>query len=138
MLYGLIFLLLVQVNNLPVNILPVSYNSQSHGQSSYSSLDLPRDVVMSLSQGSTVKSLDFHPSQQILLLGCPLIWNSSLLLTNISLLLLLSSTYFVVSVGTNMGDVMVWELVSRERIAYRNFKVWELGACSMPLQVSTL
>lgn len=58
-----------QVNNLPVNILPVAYNNQSHGQSSYSSLDLPRDVVMSLSQGSTVKSLDFHPSQQILLLG---------------------------------------------------------------------
>lgn len=96
-----------EVNNQPVNILPVAYNNQSHGQSSYSSLDLPRDVVMSLSQGSTVKSLDFHPSQQILLL-----------------------------VGTNMGDVMVWELVSRERIAYRNFKVWELGACSMPLQAS--
>lgn len=37
-----------------------------------------------------------------------------------------------------MGDVMVWELVSRERIAYRNFKVWELGTCSMPLQVSSL
>jgi len=36
-----------------------------------------------------------------------------------------------------MGDVMVWELVSRERIAFRNFKVWEqLSACSMPLQVS--
>ncbi|KNA11838.1 hypothetical protein SOVF_131310 isoform A [Spinacia oleracea] len=95
-----------EVNNLPINILPVGFN-QSHGQSSYSSLDLPRDVVMSLSQGSTVKSLDFHPSQQILLL-----------------------------VGTNMGDVMVWELVSRERIAYRNFKVWELGTCSMPLQAS--
>lgn len=96
-----------EVNNLPVNILPVTYNSQSHGQSSYSSLDLPRDVVMSLNQGSTVKSLDFHPSQQVLLL-----------------------------VGTNMGEVIVWELVSRERIAYRNFKVWELGSCSMPLQAS--
>jgi hypothetical protein len=62
-----------QVNNLPVNVLPVPYTSQSHGQSSYSSTDLPKTVVMTLSQGSSVKSMDFHPVQQILLLGeCPL------------------------------------------------------------------
>lgn len=30
---------------------------------------------------------------------------------------------------------MVWELGSRERLAQRNFKVWDLGACSMPVQV---
>jgi hypothetical protein len=41
----------------------------------------------------------------------------------------------VISVGTNMGDVMVWELGSRERIALRSFKVWEAGAWSVPLQV---
>lgn len=34
-----------------------------------------------------------------------------------------------------MGDVMVWDVGGRERIAQRKFKVWELGACSMPLQV---
>ncbi|GAB4832838.1 Topless- protein 4 [Ancistrocladus abbreviatus] len=96
-----------EVNTLPVNILPVAYSNQSHGQSSYSSDDLPRNVIMNLNQGSAVKSVDFHPAQQILLL-----------------------------VGTNMGDVMVWDLVSRERIAFRNFKVWDLGACSMPLQAS--
>ncbi|XP_031379042.1 topless-related protein 4-like isoform X2 [Punica granatum] len=95
-----------EVNNLPVNILPV-YNSQSHGQSSYSSDDLPKNVVMTLNQGSAVKSMDFHPVQQILLL-----------------------------VGTNMGDVTVWEVGSRARIAMRNFKVWDLGACSMALQAS--
>lgn len=58
---------------MPVNILPVGYNSQSHGQSlgqsSYSSDDLPKTVVMTLNQGSVVKSMDFHPVQQILLLG---------------------------------------------------------------------
>ncbi|XP_054821523.1 topless-related protein 4-like isoform X1 [Prosopis cineraria] len=96
-----------QVNNLPVSMLSVAYSSQSHGQSSYSSDDLPKNVVMTLSQGSTVKSMDFHPLQQILLL-----------------------------VGTNMGDIMVWDVGSRDRIALRNFKVWELGACSMPLQAS--
>ncbi|GAB2300307.1 Topless- protein 4 [Dionaea muscipula] len=96
-----------EVSTLPVNILPVAYNSQSHGQSSYSSDDLPRNVIMNLSQGSAVKSLDFHPLQQILLL-----------------------------VGTNMGEIMVWELVTRERIVFKNFKVWDLAACSMPLQAS--
>ncbi|KAI9083185.1 hypothetical protein K1719_034918 [Acacia pycnantha] len=96
-----------EVNNLPVNMLPVAYSSQSHGQSSYSSEDLPKNVVMTLSQGSTAKSMDFHPLQQILLL-----------------------------VGTNMGDVMVWDVGSRDRISLRNFKVWDLGACSMPLQAS--
>ncbi|CAL5339434.1 unnamed protein product [Camellia sinensis] len=95
------------VNNLPVNILPVGYHGQSHGQSSYSSDDLPKAVVMTLNQGSAVKSMDFHPVQQILLL-----------------------------VGINTGEIMVWDLSSRERLAVRNFKVWELQACSMPLQAS--
>ncbi|XP_057967395.1 topless-related protein 4-like isoform X2 [Malania oleifera] len=96
-----------EVNNLPVNILPVAYPGQSHGQSSYSSDDLPKTVVMTLSQGSSVRSMDFHPVQQILLL-----------------------------VGTNMGDFMLWDVGSRERLVMRNFKVWELGSCSMALQAS--
>mgnify|MGYP004720608215 FL=1 len=33
---------------------------------------------------------------------------------------------------------MVWELASRERLAHRSFKVWDLGACSMALQVCFL
>ncbi|XP_027066382.2 topless-related protein 4 isoform X1 [Coffea arabica] len=96
-----------EANNMPVNILPVGFSGQSHGQSSYSSDDLPKAVVLSLNQGSAVKSMDFHPVQQILLL-----------------------------VGTNTGEVMVWELASRERLAHRSFKVWDLGACSMALQTS--
>ncbi|XP_015894468.3 topless-related protein 4-like isoform X2 [Ziziphus jujuba] len=96
-----------EANNLPVNILPVAYPSQNHGQSSYSSDDLPRSVIMTLSLGSGVKSMDFHPVQQTLLL-----------------------------VGTNMGDVMIYELPSHERIAMRNFKVWDLGTCSAVLQAS--
>nr|XP_028955353.1 topless-related protein 4-like isoform X3 [Malus domestica] len=94
-----------EANNLPVNMLPVAYPNQSHGQSSYSSNDLPKSVVMTLRPGSTVKSMDFHPMQQILLL-----------------------------VGTNMGDVMLYELPSHEKIAIKNFKVWDLGACSAALQ----
>ncbi|KAG6739989.1 hypothetical protein POTOM_057622 [Populus tomentosa] len=93
--------------NLPINIMPIAYTSQNHGQNSYSSDDLPKNPVMALNQGSAVKSMDFHPVQQILLL-----------------------------VGTNTGEVMVWELGSRERIAWKNFKVWDLNARSRALQAS--
>ncbi|XP_047329931.1 topless-related protein 4-like [Impatiens glandulifera] len=96
-----------EVNNLPVNILPVGFTAQSHGQSSYSSDDLPKAVCMSLNTGSAVKSMDFHPSQQITLL-----------------------------VGTDNGEIMIWELGSRERLAVRNFKMWELATCSVSLQAS--
>ncbi|KAF9662879.1 hypothetical protein SADUNF_Sadunf18G0100400 [Salix dunnii] len=96
-----------EVNNLPVNIMPISYSRQNRGQSSYSSDDLPKNPVMALNQGSAVKSMDFHPIQKILLL-----------------------------VGTNVGEVMVWELRRRERIACKNFKVWDLNEHSTALQES--
>ncbi|KAJ0957159.1 putative Topless family protein [Helianthus annuus] len=31
---------------------------------------------------------------------------------------------------------MIWELGSREKLAHKNFKVWDLSAFSMPLQVA--
>ncbi|KAK1269512.1 Topless-related protein 1 [Acorus gramineus] len=95
--------------NLPVNILPVTYTGQNHTQVMYSLDDLPKTVARTLSQGSTPMSMDFHPVQQTVLL-----------------------------VGTNVGDVGLWEVGSRERLVLRNFKVWDLGACSMPLQVSSI
>ncbi|KAK1292472.1 Topless-related protein 1 [Acorus calamus] len=93
--------------NLPVNILPVTYTGQNHTQAMYSLDDLPKTVARTLNQGSTPMSMDFHPVQQTVLL-----------------------------VGTNVGDVGLWEVGSRERLVLRNFKVWDLGACSMPLQTS--
>jgi hypothetical protein len=39
------------------------------------------------------------------------------------------------SVGTNVGDIALWEVGTRERLVSRNFKVWDLSACSMPFQV---
>ncbi|CAL5350388.1 unnamed protein product [Camellia sinensis] len=38
--------------------------------------------------------------------------------------------------GTNVGDVSIWEVGSRERLAHKPFKVWDLSACSMPLQTA--
>ncbi|KAM7480337.1 hypothetical protein LguiA_028550 [Lonicera macranthoides] len=96
-----------EANDLSVNVLPVTYPGPSHGHSLFSSDDLPKTVIANLNQGSAVKSMDFHPVQQTLLV-----------------------------VGTNIGDIAVWEVGTRERVVFRNFKVWDLGVCSMTLQAS--
>ncbi|KAD3067861.1 hypothetical protein E3N88_35741 [Mikania micrantha] len=93
-----------EVNPMPINVPATVYS----GQSSYSAEDLPKVVVMTLNLGSSVKSMNFHPIQQILLL-----------------------------VGTNAGEFFIWDLGSKERLAQKKFEVWDFGACSMPLQ-STL
>ena len=41
-------------------------------------------------------------------------------------------------VGTNVGDISIWEVGSRERLVHKTFKVWDLSACSMPLQVRNI
>ncbi|KAJ9692695.1 hypothetical protein PVL29_011670 [Vitis rotundifolia] len=96
-----------EANNMPVNILPISYPGQSHTHTLYSSNDLPKTVVVKLAQGSAVRSMDFHPIQHTLLL-----------------------------VGTNIGDITIWEVGGGERLVLKNFKVWDLGSCSVPLQAS--
>lgn len=42
---------------------------------------------------------------------------------------------YVFVVGTNVGDISLWEVGSRERLAHKPFKVWDLSAATMPLQV---
>ncbi|XP_059644986.1 topless-related protein 4-like isoform X2 [Cornus florida] len=96
-----------EVNNFPVNILPIAYPGQSHAHFLFSSDDLPKTLVSNLNQGSAVKSMDFHPGHQTLLL-----------------------------VGTNIGDIALWEVSGREKVASKNFKVWDLRSCSMTLQTS--
>ncbi|XP_057969141.1 topless-related protein 4-like isoform X2 [Malania oleifera] len=98
---------LEEVNNMLVNILPAPLPGQSYAHTSYPSHDLPKTVMVNLTQGSAVKSMDFNPVQQTLLL-----------------------------VGTSIGDITVWEVGSRERLAFRNFKVWDIASCSMTLQAS--
>ncbi|OIW15816.1 hypothetical protein TanjilG_04351 [Lupinus angustifolius] len=95
--------------NLPVNVLSSTFqgHDHGHGQPFKASDDLPKTVMRTLDQGSSPMSMDFHPVQQTLLL-----------------------------VGTNVGDIALWEVGTRERLVLRNFKVWELGACSMPFQAA--
>ncbi|KAI3673733.1 hypothetical protein L6452_39861 [Arctium lappa] len=94
--------------NLPVNVLPVSFPGHgSHSQAFNASDDLPKTVARTLNQGSSPMSMDFHPIQQTLLL-----------------------------VGTNVGDIGLWEVGSREKLVLKNFKVWDLSACSMLMQAA--
>lgn len=59
-----------QGGNIPVNILPVTYAGHPHGHNNtLSPDDLPKVVVTTLAHGSPVMSIDFHPIQQIVLLG---------------------------------------------------------------------
>ena len=39
-------------------------------------------------------------------------------------------------VGTHVGEIGIWEVGSQERLAHKNFKVWDLGSCSAPMQVT--
>ncbi|CAL4921817.1 unnamed protein product [Urochloa decumbens] len=88
--------------------LPVNMLPVTYPQShNYQQDDFHKTVARTLSQGSSPMSMDFHPLQQTLLL-----------------------------VGTNVGDIGLWDVGTKDRLAVRNFKVWELSKCSMTLQAS--
>ncbi|KAL5228439.1 hypothetical protein ABZP36_016704 [Zizania latifolia] len=74
-------------------------------QPSWSVDDLPRIVTCTLSQGSSVTSMDFHPFRHTLLL-----------------------------VGSANGEVTLWEIGLRERLFSKPFKIWDMQACSPQLQ----
>jgi WD40 repeat protein len=87
----------------------VNYAGPSHPQTASSPDDLPKAVARTLNQGSCVMSMDFHPVQQSVLL-----------------------------VGTNVGDIGIWEVALRDRLANRTFKVWDISAASMPMQAALM
>ncbi|XP_020969643.1 topless-related protein 1 [Arachis ipaensis] len=93
--------------NLPVNVLSATFPGHGHGQAFNAPYDLPKTIMRTLNQDSSPMSMDFYPVQQTILL-----------------------------VGTNVGDIALWEVGSRERLVLRNFKVWDLSACSMPFQAA--
>ncbi|XP_071737370.1 protein TOPLESS-RELATED PROTEIN 2-like isoform X2 [Rutidosis leptorrhynchoides] len=85
----------------------MSFSGSTHPPNIYSQDDLPKTVVRNLRQGSNVMCMDFHPQQQNLLL-----------------------------VGTNVGEISIWEVGFRERMVHKPFKVWDISALSMPLQTT--
>ncbi|CAM0880713.1 unnamed protein product [Alopecurus aequalis] len=74
-------------------------------QPSWSLDDLPKTVACTLSQGSNVTSMDFHPSRHTLLL-----------------------------VGSANGEITLWEIGLRERLVSKPFKIWDMQACSAQFQ----
>ncbi|KAI3810476.1 hypothetical protein L1987_20091 [Smallanthus sonchifolius] len=84
----------------------VSYQP-ARQQVSWSVEDLPRTVAFSMHQGSTVTTMDFHPSHQTLLL-----------------------------VGSINGEITLWEAGSREKLASKPFKIWDMSSCSLSFQTS--
>ncbi|GAA0142061.1 hypothetical protein LIER_03046 [Lithospermum erythrorhizon] len=85
----------------------VSFSGSTHASNHFSPDDLPKTVLRNLSQGSNVMSMDFHPQQPTVLL-----------------------------VGTNVGDISIWEVGSRERLVHKTFKMWDISSCSMQLQTT--
>lgn len=72
--------------------LQVSFSGVMHGSNAYSQDDLPKAVVRTLSQGSNVMSMDFHPQQQNILLGLylkMLLWSICLLVLSVFFILFL-------------------------------------------------
>ena len=47
----------------------------------------------------------------------------------------LKLTLFFCLVGTNVGEIAIWDVGTKERLAHKVFKVWEIGSCSLPMQV---
>ncbi|KAF7817952.1 topless-related protein 3-like [Senna tora] len=87
----------------------VSYPTARHDSYSLSMDDIPRMVAMTLHQGSSVTSMDFHPSHHMLLL-----------------------------VGSNNGEITLWEIGLRERLVSKPFKIWDMSACSLACQAAVV
>ncbi|KAJ0079755.1 hypothetical protein Patl1_24445 [Pistacia atlantica] len=85
----------------------VSFAGVSRTPNVYSQDDLTKAFVQTINQGSNVMSMDFHPQQQAILL-----------------------------VGTIVGDISLGDVGSQERLAHKSFKVWDILAASMPLQIN--
>ncbi|KAK8991712.1 hypothetical protein V6N11_062710 [Hibiscus sabdariffa] len=66
-----------------------------------SNTNLPKTVARILNELSSPTSMDFHPVEQTFLL-----------------------------VGTNVGDIGLWDVNSGVKKLSRNFTVWNIGACS--------
>ncbi|KAF3326027.1 protein TOPLESS-like isoform X4 [Carex littledalei] len=89
----------------PIQYPPVSSETM---QEKFRAFDeLPRTVVMSLHQGSSVASMDYNPTQQTLLL-----------------------------VGATCGGISIWNLCSRVKIFHKDFQLWNNGPLSSSLLAS--
>ncbi|KAI5446464.1 topless-related protein 2 [Lathyrus oleraceus] len=71
--------------------------------------ELPRTVFCKLHQGSTVTSMEFHPSR-----------------------------HSILAVGSANGEISLWETKRREMMISRPFKIWKISNCSIQFQAASL
>jgi hypothetical protein len=45
------------------------------------------------------------------------------------------SNAWIFSVGTDIGDIAIWEVVSREKLAHKPFRVWDYTKRRIAVQV---
>ena len=117
-------------------------------QASWSLDDLPRTVAITMHQGSTVTSMDFHPSHHTLLLGTvvstwPILQLIAKFVTNrlqfhLFIFFLCLTCSFCWTVGSSNGEITLWEVSSRERLVSKPLKIWDAAVCSPAFQVSSL
>ncbi|XVF89354.1 hypothetical protein PTKIN_Ptkin19aG0123600 [Pterospermum kingtungense] len=88
-------------DDLPIISTDNNDNNMLQNMEPISHLDLPKTVAKIIKEGSSPMSMDFHPVQQTFLL-----------------------------VGTNIGDIGLWDVKSGEKRLSINFTVWNIGACS--------
>ncbi|KAM7490054.1 hypothetical protein LguiA_032975 [Lonicera macranthoides] len=79
-----------------------TFPNQNHNSELTITDDFPKTVGWNLEPGSSPTTMDFHPIQQSLLL-----------------------------VGTDIGDVELWEVISGRKLLSRKFRVWKIKAISM-------
>lgn len=65
-------------------------------------VDLPKNVACVLNENSSPTTMDFLPVDDSVLL-----------------------------VGTDIGDIALWDLLSKKKVFCRSFNVWDIGACTM-------
>lgn len=116
-------------------------------QASWSLEDLPRTVAFTLHQGSTVTSMDFHPTHHTLLLGndcesyephcvCHIPdFLGEVLRFKIFLYCSIFTYWVFWTVGSNNGEVTLWELGLRERVISKPFKIWDMTTRPLAFQV---
>ncbi|GKD03382.1 protein TOPLESS [Tanacetum coccineum] len=95
-----------QMENRLQHISPLLETNLQHSTNSYSQIpSSPHSPLSPLIHSATLDKVNFH-----------------------------SGFFHCASVGTNVGDIGLWEVGSRDKLVLKYSTVWDIGACSRPFQ----
>ncbi|XP_039686895.1 topless-related protein 2 [Medicago truncatula] len=69
--------------------------------------EIPQTVVWELNQGSTVKTMEFHPT-----------------------------IHSILAVGCENGEISLWDARIKEKLIAKSFNIWNLSKCSVEFQAA--